>query len=241
MLATSLLQVSALLPVCGRDELRGVQHVFYTRTSHSLTDEHLWFSLVTKPVHSRFTRIQRLTCILAIFFSAMLINIWNFSNRLSVNENDDPVLFTLGTLKVSSYSLTMGIVSALLTIPVNVVMLVCFKKREPRQKSKKLWSASYPETSAREVVDRKPIIATVEQYHRSRREEQRIKEFERILNQEDDNANEFLEFEPPKEENRFRYIDSQHWASELSPGKKEKLSLELGKKFFNYCLESSKF
>ena len=193
------MQVSALLPVCGHDELHGVRHVFYTHTTRSLTDEHLWFSLVTKPAHSRFTRVQRLTCILAIFFSAMLVNIWNFSNRLSVSEDDDRVLFTLGTVKVSSYALTMGVVSALLTIPVNVAMLVCFKKRESRKHSPS-------DPFARDNANREPIIATVEQYQRSRTEEQRIKEFERVLNEEEDETEEILEFEPQEVKSRLRCV-----------------------------------
>jgi len=49
-------------------------HLFSQKGKRGLTDDHLWFSVVTRPTRSRFTRIQRLSCCLCLLFTAMLAN-----------------------------------------------------------------------------------------------------------------------------------------------------------------------
>jgi len=49
-------------------------HLFSAKGKKGLTDDHLWFSVYGRPVHSPFTRLQRLSCCLCILFTAMLAN-----------------------------------------------------------------------------------------------------------------------------------------------------------------------
>ena len=50
------------------------EHLFTQKTRKNLSDEHLWFSIVTRPPQSRFTRLQRLSCCLCLLFTSMLAN-----------------------------------------------------------------------------------------------------------------------------------------------------------------------
>ena len=50
------LQIDRLIPVSGKEEMTQFGHMFRQKTKKDLADGHLWFSVVNKPVHSRFTR-----------------------------------------------------------------------------------------------------------------------------------------------------------------------------------------
>ena len=128
-------------PVAGRDELRGLRHVFTTRSSRSLLNGHLWLSIATKPARSTFSRVQRLTCVLGVLFTATLVNIWNFSFKAIAADGadtDDAIFLKFRSFSVTSYSVTMGIISALITVPVNVLVVIFFSSRRLRPSKKPL-------------------------------------------------------------------------------------------------------
>ena len=100
-------------------------------------DGHLWFSVITKPVRSRFTRVQRLTCLITVLFTTMLTNIINYNVKASMPADDDPVLLRVGSVPISEYSVKMGILSSLISIPVNVLIVILFSKRRIRPRKEK--------------------------------------------------------------------------------------------------------
>ncbi len=118
--------------VAGKEELQSFNYVFSTRSKQNLFDGHIWLSVVTRPARSSFTRVQRLTACLAILFSTMLANIISFSWRISVSPEEDTILLTIGPYKMISYALTMGILSAIIATPVNLIVVVLFSKRKIR-------------------------------------------------------------------------------------------------------------
>ena len=61
--------------MAGKEELTSFHHLFWTKTQKNLTDGHIWFSIFHRPPRSRFTRVQRLTCCLALLFTSMMANI----------------------------------------------------------------------------------------------------------------------------------------------------------------------
>ena len=67
----------------------------------------------------------------------MLTNILNFTAKLDVSPADDPVMVKIGPVSVSNYSFTMGIISALISIPVNLLIVIIFSKRRIRVKQSK--------------------------------------------------------------------------------------------------------
>ncbi|EDO40050.1 predicted protein, partial [Nematostella vectensis] len=58
-----------------KNELTKFNVLFATEVRKNLTDGHLWFSVVTRPANSPFTRVQRLTCCLSILLCTMLANL----------------------------------------------------------------------------------------------------------------------------------------------------------------------
>ena len=68
-------QIDRLIPVAGKEELTNFNHLFWKKTKKNLTDGHIWFSVVNRPVRSRFTRVQRLTCCISLLFCSMMASI----------------------------------------------------------------------------------------------------------------------------------------------------------------------
>lgn len=69
-----IFQIDRIVPVAGKEQMTEFSHLFSERTSKSLSDGHLWFSVFARPPQSRFTRLQRVSCCLCLLFVSMLAN-----------------------------------------------------------------------------------------------------------------------------------------------------------------------
>ena len=67
-------QIDRLLPVAGIEQKSEFSHLFNTTSQKNLSDGHLWFSVFLRPVRSRFTRVQRVSCCMALLYLSMLVN-----------------------------------------------------------------------------------------------------------------------------------------------------------------------
>ena len=65
-------RVKRVLPIATEKEMKAFENVFSARTANDLSDSHLWFSIITKPPRSNFTRLQRVGCCLTLLLSTML-------------------------------------------------------------------------------------------------------------------------------------------------------------------------
>ncbi|XP_069125629.1 polycystin-1-like [Argopecten irradians] len=59
----------------GSAEIQRFTRIFGHAWSSSVSDRHLWMSVMDRPANSRFTRVQRATCIVTILYVFMCINI----------------------------------------------------------------------------------------------------------------------------------------------------------------------
>lgn len=124
-------QVERTLPVASQTELRGFKRVFSARSKKNLLDGHLWLSVLTRPPRSRFTCVQRLTCVACVLFCTMLANIFVFNARAATDPSGSAyaVLLQVGSYRVTSFSLVAGALSALIVVPVNVLIVALFVHR----------------------------------------------------------------------------------------------------------------
>ena len=119
-------------PVSGPIERRQFGHVFETTSQKSLLDGHLWFSVATKHPRTPFSRVERLTCVLAVLFTAMLANILLFTYQNTTDVDDEEPFVKIGPIYVSGFAITMGVIAALITLPVNMFIVMCFSGRSLR-------------------------------------------------------------------------------------------------------------
>uniref|UniRef100_H9GDF0 Polycystin 1 like 3, transient receptor potential channel interacting n=1 Tax=Anolis carolinensis TaxID=28377 RepID=H9GDF0_ANOCA len=116
-------QVDKVFVAASQEELLSRRHLFWAGLVGKLTQEHLWLSVLTCSVWSPFTRVQRLSCCLALLLCSMLINImfWKEAPRDDEPSSEaEPFVVTWKELMVSAQV-------AVLMVPVNLMVVHVFK------------------------------------------------------------------------------------------------------------------
>ncbi|KAM8876289.1 polycystin-1-like protein 2 [Synchiropus picturatus] len=115
------------------NEVASFRNIFQTRTSTGFRDEHIWVSIVDPPSRSPFTRAQRVSCCMSLLLCTMAINIafWNIPI-----DSSSPVLFSIGSLKITWQEIMVGVESGLLMFPINILIITIFRSIKPRMISK---------------------------------------------------------------------------------------------------------
>ncbi len=129
--------------------MRDFQFLFQTTARQDMSDGHLWFSLMSRPTRSRFTRVQRLSCCLVLLFATMITNAMFYKTADSASA---PNQLHIGPLSFSQQQLVVSIESSLVAVPISVVVIMLFRKSKSRPKrpkkekdNKKSDAASLPE------------------------------------------------------------------------------------------------
>ncbi|XP_078670979.1 polycystin-1-like protein 2 [Branchiostoma floridae x Branchiostoma belcheri] len=121
-------KVDRVLYKASYDDLVRFGRLFSTKTSKDFRDEHLWFSVIGRPATSPFTRVQRISCCLSLLMCTMLTNIM-FFGRGQTYLKPAPV-YILGfqvQFPISWGEIMIGIQSALMVIPVNLLIVQFFR------------------------------------------------------------------------------------------------------------------
>ncbi|ETE59811.1 Polycystic kidney disease and receptor for egg jelly-related protein, partial [Ophiophagus hannah] len=87
--------------------------------SYHWVQDHLWFSIFVRSLDSSWNRFQRLSCCLAIFLTSLLVNTIIFNSK----KEEQVFLLELQYLK----SISAGVLSALISIPVEWIAVSLFK------------------------------------------------------------------------------------------------------------------
>lgn len=118
-----------IVPLAGKDELTGFSHIFFTKAKKDLYDSHIWFSVFAKPHKSNFTRVQRLTCCLALLFASMLASIALYQ---SDEEKEGGTTIKLGPISLTLEEMLSGVISSAIAFPINILIVLLFKyTKEP--------------------------------------------------------------------------------------------------------------
>ncbi|XP_035689580.1 polycystic kidney disease protein 1-like 2 [Branchiostoma floridae] len=121
-------RIERLIPTAGEEEMTKFRNLFLAKSTRDVNDGHLWFSVAGRPARSPFTRVQRLSCCLTLLYSTMLTNIMFFGRgddfeppeplRIAGVEIDSPI---------SLPQLMIGIQSAVIILPVNLIIVFLFR------------------------------------------------------------------------------------------------------------------
>ena len=119
-------KVEVDIPLSSKSDLSSFKYQFYTRASKSLGDGHIWLSVVTRPPHSPFTRTQRFSCCVCVLLCAMLAGamFYQFGEK-----QEDTVKF--GPLRLSLKQLLIGVQSAVIVVPLNLLIVAIFRNIKP--------------------------------------------------------------------------------------------------------------
>ena len=67
--------IDRVLPVSGDKQKIQFKYLLKKEAKQNITDKHLWFSVISKPIYSSFSRLDRLTCCFVLLLKTMLMNI----------------------------------------------------------------------------------------------------------------------------------------------------------------------
>lgn len=101
--------------------------------SRVLTDDHLWWSIFTRPFRSRFNRKERVSVAFAFLFLSFLVNAMWYG---IVPEQSTNGIFELNFLPVSGADCLIGFLSNLVVFPPLILMVLAFKKSKAFKKRK---------------------------------------------------------------------------------------------------------
>jgi polycystin 1L2 len=99
-------QIDRLLPVACKNDLISYKHLFKQSVKKKFTDNHLWFSIFSRPSKSSFTRLQRLSCCISLLFCTMIANAMFYRSEENTQSKS-------GVLKLGPIKFTMTQVNVL--------------------------------------------------------------------------------------------------------------------------------
>ncbi|KAK8779497.1 hypothetical protein V5799_019173 [Amblyomma americanum] len=120
-----------LLPVAGKDEATEFNHLFQLKSQKNLADGHLWFSVFMRPPKSRFTRVQRVSCCVALLYLSMLVNAMWYGR---VPSKPSASAVNVGPFSLSPEQVGVGVLANLIVFPPTFLMITLFRRSRLRRK-----------------------------------------------------------------------------------------------------------
>ncbi|CAH1237995.1 PKD1L3 [Branchiostoma lanceolatum] len=152
-------KIERAIPTSVEEDMTRFRNLFLAKSSRDMNDGHLWYSVKGRPARSPFTRVQRLSCCLTLLYSTMITNIMFFGRG---DDFDPPEPLRIAGVKInppiSLPQLMIGIQSALIILPVNLLIVFLFRNSGtpvPKKGSGKK-SNSEPGRRVVEVSHRRP-------------------------------------------------------------------------------------
>ncbi|KAJ7340518.1 hypothetical protein OS493_003270 [Desmophyllum pertusum] len=124
-------KIDRLLTPISPLEMKTFKYSLNSRGSKSFSEGHLWLSVITKPPWSKFTRVQRTTSCLCLLMSAMLANAMFYRT----DKVADPTI-QIGPLKFSWRQIVVGLESAVIVTPINLLIVALFKNSADKSSNK---------------------------------------------------------------------------------------------------------
>ena len=120
--------IDRILPVAGEAQKREIKSLASKQAKTKLTDGHLWISIIAKPAHSSFTRLERTTACFVLMYISMLMNILYYG----VSEEIESEGIMLGPVKITMEQILIGVLSNLITFPPTFIIVQLFRRSRAR-------------------------------------------------------------------------------------------------------------
>lgn len=120
--------------------------MFNTKIRKEICDNHLWFSVAYRPARSTFTRLQRLSCCLSLLFSFMVATAMFYGSGPQPGDTSGSV--QMGPIKINMRMLIIGIESALVVVPVNILIVSLFRNSKAKERRARKKNDCYGDTAS---------------------------------------------------------------------------------------------
>ncbi|KAM7014972.1 polycystin-1-like protein 2 [Tautogolabrus adspersus] len=120
-----------VFPVATEMDLKRFSNLFFMKTAKDFRDGHIWFSVISRPPCSTFTRVQRVSCCFSLLLCTMLTSImfWGIPTDPSEQTMD------LGHIEFTWQQVMIGIQSSIIMFPINLLIVSIFRNTRPREKA----------------------------------------------------------------------------------------------------------
>ena len=123
-------KVYRILSVANEQEMVSFGHLFSTQAIKGLADGHIWFSIVSRPPTSNFTRVQRLSCALCLLCCTMITSAMFYNMG---GQGPSPFAIHIGSLIIDLKPFVIGLQSSVIIVPVNVLLVQIFRNLRPKK------------------------------------------------------------------------------------------------------------
>ncbi|KAL6468941.1 hypothetical protein MHYP_G00224650 [Metynnis hypsauchen] len=119
-----------VFPVATETDLKRFSNLFFMKTAKDFRDGHIWFSVISRPPTSNFTRVQRVSCCFSLLLCTMLTSImfWGIPTDPSEQTMD------LGKIEFTWQQVMIGIQSSIIMFPINLLIVTIFRITHPRER-----------------------------------------------------------------------------------------------------------
>lgn len=131
-------QIERVIPVAGKDDMTQFGQLFSHSIRKKFSNDHLWFSVFSRPTRSSFTRVQRVSCCFSLLFMTMIVNCMFFKST----NPDHTTSVHIGPITITLQQLYISVVSSLIILPPSVAIITIFKKSRPKQNTVQLNNAA---------------------------------------------------------------------------------------------------
>ena len=120
--------IDRLLPVATEVQKTNLQYLAAKETKKKISDEHLWLSILSRPVQSPFTRMDRVTCCFVLLFITMLMNILYYGVDKDANRSG----LEIGPFMITPTQIGIGIITNLIIFPPTLLLVYLFRNSKRR-------------------------------------------------------------------------------------------------------------
>ncbi|GAA6233697.1 polycystic kidney disease protein 1-like 2 isoform X1 [Lates japonicus] len=122
-----------VFPAATEMDLKRFSNLFFMKTAKDFRDGHIWFSVISRPPCSTFTRVQRVSCCFSLLLCTMLTSImfWGIPTDPSEQTMD------LGHIEFTWQQVMIGVQSSIIMFPINLLIVSIFRNTRPREKTSK--------------------------------------------------------------------------------------------------------
>ena len=120
--------IERVLLCASEQEKSQLKYLIKKETKQNLSDNHLWFSVLARPVKSSFSRLDRLTCCFVLLCMTMLMNILYYG----IDKSSNPNAIIIGPLSLTPEQIGIGIMTNLIIFPPSFLLLQIFRRTRSR-------------------------------------------------------------------------------------------------------------
>lgn len=120
------------MPVANEKERQNLFFLLSKETSYNLSENHLWYSIFTRPNASRnrFTRVQRVISCFVLLYLSMLLSILYYNQDL---KSTSTLTMNIGSIQFSLEQVIVGIIVELLALLPSLMIVQLFRRTRSRQ------------------------------------------------------------------------------------------------------------